>query len=85
MWPQKPIPECYSRLYSDRTCQSTRCYKINCNPKGRRYLTISQKVKKGPNVRSQRQSAPDTVYHTTVVASTVRRRYIINSLRAQKI
>ena len=31
--PQKPIPECYSRLCSVRTCQSTRCYKINCNPK----------------------------------------------------
>ena len=33
MWPQKLIPECYNRLCSDRTCQSTRCYKINCNPK----------------------------------------------------
>ena len=31
--PQKSIPEGYSRLCSDRICQSTRYYNINCNPK----------------------------------------------------
>ena len=51
--PQKSIPEGYSRLCSDRTCQSTRCYKINCNPK-RQKISYNQSVKsrKDQDVRS---------------------------------
>ena len=35
MQPQKPKPESYSGLCSDRTCQSTRCYKSPVRPKYR--------------------------------------------------
>ena len=42
--PQKSIPEGYNRLCSDRTCQSTRCYKINCNPKWEK-ISYNQSVK----------------------------------------
>ena len=31
--PQKPIQECYRRLCKDKTCQSTRCFKLNSDPK----------------------------------------------------
>ena len=51
--PQKFIPEGYSRLYSERTCQSTRCYKINCNQK-RQKISYNHSVKsrKDQEVRS---------------------------------
>ena len=57
--PQKPIPEDYSRLCSDRTCQSTRCYKINCNPK-RQKISYNQSVKAGKDqeVRSPKVISP---------------------------
>ena len=42
--PQNSIPEGYSRLCSDRTCQYTRCYKINSNPK-RQKISYNQSVK----------------------------------------
>ena len=48
--PPKFIPEGYSRLCSDRTCQSTRCYKINCNPR------------KDPEVRSPKAISPRHKY-----------------------
>ena len=51
--PQKFIPEGYSRLCSDKTCQSTRCYKINCNPKRQKiYCNQSVKARKDQEVRS---------------------------------
>ena len=63
--PQKPISEGYSRLCSDRTCQSTRCYKINCNPK-RQKISYNQSVKSGmdqevrsPKVISSRHKYTD--------------------------
>ena len=51
--PQKLIPEGYSRLCSDRTCQSTRCYKVNNNPK-RQKISYNQSMKsrKDQEVRS---------------------------------
>ena len=50
---QKFIPEGYSRLCSDRTCQSTRCYKINCNPKRQKiFCNQSVKSRKDQEVRS---------------------------------
>ena len=57
--PQKPIPEGYSRLCSDRTCQSTRCYKINCNPQ-REKVSRNQSVKsrKDQEVRSPKVISP---------------------------
>ena len=33
MQPQKPIQKCYRRLSKDKTCQSSRCFKINSDPK----------------------------------------------------
>ena len=33
MQPQKSIQQCYRRLCKDKTCQSTRCFKINSDPK----------------------------------------------------
>ena len=61
--PQKPIPEDYSRLCSDRTCQSTRCYKINCNPK-RQKISYNQSVKSGmyQEVRSPKVISPRHKY-----------------------
>ena len=57
--PQKPIPECYSRLCSDRTCQSTRCYKINCNPKRQKIPNNqSEKSRKDQDVRSPKAISP---------------------------
>ena len=57
--PQKPIPECYSRLCSDRTCQSTRCYKINCNPKRQKIpYNQSEKSRKDQDVRSPKAINP---------------------------
>ena len=51
--PQMSIPEGYSRLCSDRTSQSTRCYKINWNPK-RQKISYNQSVhsRKDQEVRS---------------------------------
>ena len=43
MQPQKLIQECYKRLCKDRTCQSTRCFKINSDPK-RQELQYSQTI-----------------------------------------
>ena len=58
-WPQKQIPECYSRLWSDRTCQSTRCYKINCNPKRQKIpYNQSEKSRKDQDVRSPKVISP---------------------------
>ena len=59
MQPQKPIPESYNRLCSDRTCQSTRCYKINCKPK-RQKIPYNQSVKsrKDQDVRSPKVISP---------------------------
>ena len=57
--PQKPIPEGYSRLCSDITCQSTRCYKINCNPKRQKiYCNQSVKARKDQEVRSPKAISP---------------------------
>ena len=33
MQPQKSIQECYRRLCKDKTCQSTRCFKLKSDPK----------------------------------------------------
>ena len=57
--PQKFIPEGYSRLCSDRTCQSTRCYKINCNPR-RQKISHNQSVKSrhDQEVRSPKVTHP---------------------------
>ena len=58
-WPQKQIPECYSRLCSDSTCQSTRCYKINCNPKRQKIpYNQSEKSRKDQDVRSPKAISP---------------------------
>ena len=57
--PQKSIPEGYSRLCSDRTCRSTRCYKINCNPKRQKiYCNQSVKARKDQEVRSPKAISP---------------------------
>ena len=59
MWPQKLIPESYSRLCSDRTCQSTRCYKINCNPKRQKIpYNWSEESRKDQDVRSPKAISP---------------------------
>ena len=59
MWPQMLIPECYSRLCSDRTCQSTRCYKINCNPKRQKIpYNQSKESRKDQDVRSPKVISP---------------------------
>ena len=59
MQPQKPIPECYSRLCSDRTCQSTRCYMINCNPKRQKIpYNQSEKSRKDQDVRIPKAISP---------------------------
>ena len=57
--PQMTIPEGYSRLCSDRTCQSTRCYKINCNPQ-RQKISHNQslKARKDQEVRSCKAISP---------------------------
>ena len=57
--PQKSIPESYSRLCSNRTCQSTRCYKINCNLK-RQKISYNQSVKSrhDQKVRSPKAISP---------------------------
>ena len=56
---QKFIPEGYTRLCSDRTCQSTRCYKINHNPKEQK-ISYNQSVKsrKDQEVRSPKVICP---------------------------
>ena len=58
-WPQKSIPEGYSRLCSDRTCQSTRCHKINCNPQ-RQKISHNQSMmsRKDQDVRSPKAISP---------------------------
>ena len=33
MWPQKPIQKFYRRLCKDQTCQWSRCFKLNSDPK----------------------------------------------------
>ena len=58
--PQKSIPEGYSRLCSDRTCQSTRCYKINCNPR-RQKISYNQSVK---SRKDQEVGSPKVARHT---------------------
>ena len=60
-WPQKSKPEDYSRLCSDRTCKSTRCYKINCNPK-RQKISVSE-VKKGPRSKKSKDDQPHAQVH----------------------
>ena len=57
--PQKSIPEGYSRLCSDRACQSTRCYKIKCNPQ-RQKISHNQfsEVKKGPRSKKSKGNQP---------------------------
>ena len=55
--PQKPIPEGYSRLCSDRTCQSTGCYKINCNPQ-RQKISHNQSVK---SRKDQEERSPKVI------------------------
>ena len=58
-WPQTLITECYSRLCSDRTCQSTRYYKINCNPKRQMIpYNHSEKSRKDQDVRSSKVISP---------------------------
>ena len=57
--PQKYIPESYSRLCSDRTCQSTRCYKINCNTK-RQKISYNQSVK---SRKDQELRSPKAISH----------------------
>ena len=61
--PQKYIPEGYSRLCSDRTCQYTICYRINCNPK-RQKIPYNQSVKsrKDQEVRSPKAISPRHTY-----------------------
>ena len=63
MWPQKSISEGYSRLFSDKSCQSTRCNKINCNPK-RQKISYNQSVKsrKDQEVRSPKTISPKHKY-----------------------
>ena len=58
--PQKSILEGYSRLCSDRTCQSTRCYKINCNPQ-RQKISHNQSVK---SRKDQEVRSPKATRHT---------------------
>ena len=61
--PQKPIPEGYSRLCSDRTCQSTRCYKINCNPKRQKiYYNWSEESRHDQELRSPKTVSPRHKY-----------------------
>ena len=57
--PQNYIPESYSRLCSDRTCQSTRCYKINCNTK-RQKISYNQSVK---SRKDQELRSPKVISH----------------------
>ena len=61
--PQKSMPESYSRLCTDRTCQSTRYYKINCNPKRQKmYCNQSVKSRKDQEVRSPKEISPQHKY-----------------------
>ena len=62
--PQKPISEGYSRLCSDRTCQSTRCYKINCNPKRQKDILQSvSEVRNGPRSKKSKGDQLQTQVH----------------------
>ena len=77
--PQKPILEGYSRLCSDRTCQSTRCYKINCNQK-RQKISYHQSVKsrKDQEVRSPKTTSPICKY------TNYQRRYQVPVYKTRK-